>query len=79
MNRPTKPSSKTPVSPANAETMVVAARSRLSSGVRAVITRRATAAGMCDVNYFREIIAGRAPRITRLEAAREPLPLPSTP
>ena len=49
-------------------------RSRLSRGVRAVITRRALAVGLCDADYFREIIAGRAPRITRLEAAREPLP-----
>jgi hypothetical protein len=50
------------------------ARSKLSNGVRAVIARRAIAAGLCDADYFREIIAGRMPRITRLEAAREPLP-----
>ena len=49
------------------------ARSRLSNAVRAVIARRAMAAGICDADYFREIIAGRVPRITRLEAAREPL------
>ena len=48
-------------------------RSRLSNGVRAVIARRAVAAGISDVQYFHEIIAGRAPRVTRLEAAREPL------
>ena len=50
-----------------------ATRSRLSDGVRAVIARRAVIAGMSEVDYFREIIAGRAPRVTRLEAAREPL------
>ena len=50
-----------------------ATRSRLSNGVRAVIARRAVAAGISDFDYFREIIAGRAPRVTRLEAAREPL------
>jgi len=47
---------------------------KTSRKVRAIITRRATAAGLSDIAYFREIIAGRAPRITRLEAAREPTP-----
>jgi len=42
--------------------------------VLAVIRRRAHLIGMTDEKYFREIIAGRAPRITRAEAAREPLP-----
>ena len=49
-------------------------RSRTSMKVRAIIARRAVAAGLSELNYFREIIAGRAPRITRLEAAREPMP-----
>ena len=31
-------------------------------------------AGLSDEDYIKEIIAGRAPRVTRLEAAREPLP-----
>ena len=51
-----------------------AARSELSKRVRAIIVRRAKAAGLSDVDYFREIIAGRAPRVTRLEASREPTP-----
>jgi hypothetical protein len=42
--------------------------------VAAVIARRACAAGLSDVAYFGEIVAGRAPRITRAEVAREPLP-----
>ena len=36
--------------------------------VAAVITRKAKVAGMSDAAYFREIIGGRAPRITRAEA-----------
>jgi hypothetical protein len=35
--------------------------------VAAVITRKAKVAGMSDAAYFREIIGGRAPRITRAE------------
>jgi hypothetical protein len=49
-------------------------RSELSKRVRAIIVHRATAAGLSDIAYFREIIAGRAPRITRQEAARDPTP-----
>ena len=49
-------------------------RSEISQRVLAVIRRRAQLIGMTDEKYFREIIAGRAPRITRAEAAREPLP-----
>ena len=49
-------------------------RSDTAARVAALITRRARVAGLSDAAYFAEIIAGRAPRITRAEAASEPLP-----
>jgi len=50
------------------------APSELSKRVRAIIVRRAKVAGLSDVAYFHEIIAGRAPRITRQEASGETTP-----
>jgi hypothetical protein len=44
---------------------------RTRKQVAAIIKRRAALAGMADAVYFREIIDGRAPRITRAEAALE--------
>jgi hypothetical protein len=41
----------------------------LADRVAGVITRKAKIAGISDVAYFREIMAGRVPRITRAEAA----------
>ena len=41
----------------------------MANRVAAVITRKAKIAGLTDVAYFREIMAGRVPRITRAEAA----------
>ena len=63
---------------ATATIPVVVALSDTARRVAAVIARRARAAGLTDANYFAEIIAGRAPRITRAEAASEPLPTPMT-
>jgi len=48
-------------------------RAQVSRQVSAIIARRAAAAGMSSINYFNEIIAGNAPRITRAEADREPM------
>jgi hypothetical protein len=43
-------------------------RRELSKRVAAVITRKAKDAGLSDAAYFREIMDGRAPRITQAEA-----------
>ena len=51
-------------------------RNEAAARVAAVISRRARVAGLSDAAYFGEIIAGRAPRVTRAEAALEPLPRP---
>jgi hypothetical protein len=48
-------------------------RAQVSRQVAGIIARRASAAGMSSAKYFREIIAGRAPRISRAEADREPV------
>ena len=51
-----------------------AQRRKESARVKAIIARRAVAVGLSDLDYFREIIAGRAPRITKVEVVREPAP-----
>ena len=51
-----------------------AKRLKVSVRVRAIIARRAVAAGLSDADYFREIIEGRAPRITKVDVVREPAP-----
>ena len=50
-----------------------ATRAQVSRQVSAIITRRAAAAGMSPESYFNEIVAGKAPRITRAEADLEPM------
>lgn len=52
----------------------IVGHSDTAARVAAVIARRARVAGLSDAAYFAEIIAGRAPRITRAEAASEPMP-----
>ena len=42
-----------------------------------MIERRAGLAVLSDVAYFRKIVAGRAPRVSGAEDAREPLPGPT--
>jgi hypothetical protein len=77
MTHPIDPHARTAVQDDNTDDRATtadggnAACLELSRGVRAVIVRRAKAIGLSDVAYFHEIIAGRAPRITRLEASRE--------
>ena len=46
-------------------------REQASARVAAIIARRAHAAGLTEATYFRQIIAGRAPRITRSEVRDE--------
>jgi hypothetical protein len=53
---------------------IAADRLKVSARVGAIISRRAVAAGLSDGDYFREIIAGRAPRITKVDVVREPPP-----
>ena len=65
--------------PPLAAAATVVDRSDTAARVAAVIARRARVAGLSDAAYFREIIAGRAPRITRSEAASEPLPTGAPP
>ena len=43
-------------------------RSPIADRVAAVITRKARQAGMSDAAYFRQIMDGKAPRITAAEA-----------
>ena len=62
------PAERSSVSPVPAS---ATKRSELAERVAAVITRKAKVAGMSDAAYFREIMSGRAPRITRAEAQRE--------
>jgi hypothetical protein len=45
----------------------------VSRQVARIIARRAAAAGMSSASYFNEIVAGKAPRITRAEADLEPV------
>ena len=47
-------------------------RAQVARQVSAIIARRAAVAGMSSKSYFKEIIAGNAPRITRAEADLEP-------
>ena len=49
-------------------------RTDTAARVAAIIARRAGEAGLSNIAYFTEILSGRAPRITRAEAAREPVP-----
>ena len=67
-------SARTGAPPQVAAVPVVVVRSDTAARVAAVITRRARVAGLTDADYFAEIMAGRAPRITRAEAASEVLP-----
>jgi hypothetical protein len=48
-------------------------RAQVSRQVSAIINRRAAASGMSSINYFNEILAGNAPRITRAEADLKPI------
>ena len=48
-------------------------RAQVSRQVSAIINRRAAVAGMSPESYFNEIVAGKAPRITRAEADLEPM------
>ena len=64
----------------DAETLALASanrrrpsRAQVSRQVLAIIARRAAVAGMSSESYFKEIIAGNAPRITRAEADLEPM------
>ena len=47
-------------------------RGETAARVAALINRKAKVAGLSDAAYFREIIAGRVPRITRAEAGMGP-------
>jgi hypothetical protein len=71
--RPDNHSSSTIIIKASQLTQAMT-RAQASARVGAIISRRASAAGITDAAYFREILAGTMPRVTFAEAVDEPSP-----